>query len=189
MSTEQKPQKPSQQKQSAAKKQNGFSRSNAIDQMLVPGEKIIERAVISPYIYWRSVAVFLLALLVGKIAVELGVLLLVTAILMVIHVTIKKEILMLVLTNKRILCRYGILQVDVVDLRFSKIESVELERMLPGYIFGYSNVVFMGTGNRYVVIPFVANGIEIRQAYNRLTLDDDDELLDAPVKTKDDTDS
>ena len=65
-------------------------------------------------------------------------------------------------------------KVDVVDMRFSKIESVELERMAAGYIMGYSNVVIMGTGNRYVVIPYVANGPEIRQAYNRLTLIDED---------------
>ena len=100
----------------------------------------------------------------------------VTAIIMFAYVTLKKEILMLVLTNKRMLFRYGILQVDVVDLRFSKIESVELERMVPGYIMGYANVIIMGTGNRFVVIPYVENGPEIRQAYNSLTLSDDEDL-------------
>ena len=87
-----------------------------------------------------------------------------------------KEILLMVLTNKRVLVRYGILQVDVVDMRFSKIESIELERMIPGYILGYANVVLMGTGNRYVVIPFVDNALEFRRAYNKLTLVDDEEL-------------
>ena len=145
--------------------------------LLVEGEEVIERAVISPAIYWKAVAVLCLAVFFALVfAIELGILLAVTAVLMIIHAVLKKEILMLVLTNKRMLFRYGILQVDVVDIRFSKIESIELERMPPGYLMGYSNVIIMGTGNRLVVRPYVANGPEIRQSYNRLTLSDDDAL-------------
>lgn len=150
-------------------------RLQGADDLLVKGEQVIEQAVIHPLgIYWKGLGVLIFAVLVGLLVFELGVLLAVTAIIMLIYATIKKEILMLVLTNKRMLFRYGILQVDVVDMRFSKIESVELERMPPGYIMGYSNVVIMGTGQRYVVIPYVANGPEIRQAYNRLTLTEDE---------------
>ncbi|MEM7651304.1 MAG: PH domain-containing protein [Pseudomonadota bacterium] len=162
------------------KKSGFFKRNNEVDQMLVKGEEVVERAVIHPLgIYWKSIAVFILAVLVSLFVVfELGALLAVTALLMFAYAALKKEILMIVLTNKRMLFRYGILQVDVVDLRFPKIESVELERMPPGYLMGYSNVVIMGTGNRFVAIPYVANGPEIRQAYNRLTLADDDLLED-----------
>lgn len=150
-------------------------RLQGADDLLVKGEQIVEQAVIhSLGIYWKGLAVLAFAVLVGLLVFELGVLLAVTAIIMLIYATIKKEILMLVLTNKRMLFRYGILQVDVVDIRFSKIESVELERMPPGYIMGYSNVVIMGTGQRFVVIPYVANGPEIRQAYNRMTLGEDE---------------
>ncbi len=159
------------------KKSGFFKRNDDIDKMLVKGEKIVEQAIISPFIYWQSAGVFALAVIVGLFVVfELGALLAVTAILMFVYAALRRQIMMLVLTNKRILFRYGILQVDVVDLRFSKIESVELERMPTGYVMGYANVVMMGTGNRYVVIPYVENGPEIRQAYNRMTLADDKDL-------------
>ncbi len=162
-----------------AEKKSGFlKRNDDIDQMLVKGEEVVVRADISQFIYWQSAVVFVFAVLVSLVVFELGALLGFTAILMFIYVTLKKEILLLVLTNKRMLFRYGILQVDVVDIRFSKIESVEIERMLPGYIMGYSNVVIMGTGNRYVVIPYVANGPAVRQAYNKLTLVEDEDLKD-----------
>lgn len=151
-------------------------RKASINELLVPGEEIVLQGRVHWAIYWRTAAVFLLALIVATQIVELGVLLLGSAILMLIHAYLKKEILLLVLTNKRVLVRYGILQVDVVDMRFSKIESIELERMIPGYILGYANVVLMGTGNRYVVIPFVDNALEFRRAYNKLTLVDDEEL-------------
>lgn len=144
-----------------------------IDSMLVPGEQVVAQAEIHWGIYWQSVAVFILSLIVGLMVWQLGVLLMITAVAMFIYASVKKHILFLVLTNKRVLTRYGILQVDVVDIRFSKIESVELERMPTGYIMGYANLVIMGTGNRYITIPYVANAPDIRQAYNRLTLGDD----------------
>lgn len=149
------------------------------DSILVKGEEIVAEAVIHPLgIYWKGIAVLIFGVLLALFVFELGVLLAVTAAIMLIYATIKKEILMLVLTNKRMLFRYGILQVDVVDLRFNKIESVELERMPPGYLLGFSNVVIMGTGQRYIVIPYVANGSEIRQAYNRLTLSEEEREME-----------
>lgn len=143
----------------------------AAEERLLPGEVIRESAVIHNGIFWKAGAVFLIAILVALFVVkELGILLAVTAVLMGIYAIVKKEILMLVVTNRRILVRYGILQVDVVDMHFDKVESVELERMAPGYIMGYSNVVVMGTGNRYIVIPYVANGVSVRRAYNEAVL-------------------
>ncbi len=146
------------------------------NEMLVKGEEIIEEALIHDGIYWQSLAVLIFSIVVGVfMALELGFFLAIVALLMFVYATVRKEILLLVLTNKRILVRYGILQVDVVDIRFDKIESIELERMATGYLMGYSNVVVMGTGNRYIVIPYVANGAEIRRSFNRLTLTDEEE--------------
>jgi hypothetical protein len=145
-----------------------------VSDMLVKGEEIVVEAVIHNGIYWRTAVVFIFAIIMALLVFELGLLLLVVSILMFVHVTAKKSLLMLIVTNKRVLLRYGILQVDVVDMRFSKIESIELERMMPGYLMGYANVVLMGTGNRYSVIPFVANAVELRRAYNKITLADDD---------------
>lgn len=143
----------------------------AAEERLLPGEVILESAVIHNGIFWQAGAVFLIAIIFAIfIVLELGILLAVAAVLMGVYAILRKEILMLVVTNKRILARYGLLQVDVVDMHFDKIESMELERMLPGYMMGYSNVVVMGTGNRYIVIPYVANGIAVRRAYNEATL-------------------
>ena len=156
-----------------------ISRSQAdIHERLVEGETILKTAVISDFIYWRAVAVFIFAVLLALLVpmvMELGVLLAIVAFIMAAHATILKSILMLVITNKRVLVRYGILQVDVVDIHHDKIESMELERMLTGYFMGYANIVIMGTGSRYIVIPFVANGIELRRAYNEISLNGKEE--------------
>lgn len=146
-----------------------------VEERLVPGEKIVKTGKIHTLgIYWKSVAVLLLSVILANYVFELGAVLAGAGVLMFIHATILHKILLVVLTNKRVLVRYGIVQVDVVDVHFDKIESMELERMLPGYIMGYANIVIMGTGNRYIIIPYIANGVEIRRAYNEMVFEKDE---------------
>ncbi|NCT41181.1 MAG: PH domain-containing protein [Alphaproteobacteria bacterium] len=171
-----KAQSASRKRRSSGAKAKASSRFSVdVNSMLVDGETVIEQGVISGGIYWKAIAVLIVSILVALfVVIEIGILLAVVSILMFVHATIMREILLFVLTDRRVFVRYGILQVDVVDIRFSKIESVELERMLPGYILGYANLVVMGTGNRYIVIPFIANGVQIRRRYNEMTLAEDD---------------
>ena len=144
-----------------------------IQDLLVEGEERVVNAAIHGAIYWRVVAVAILAVLVFIfIAPELGFFLAIVSGAMGLYAYAMTQILMLTLTNKRVLARSGLLQVDVVDIAFDKIESIELERMLPGMIFGYSNVVVMGTGQRMIVIPFVKNGIQFRRAFSEYSLKD-----------------
>ena len=142
--------------------------------MLVDGEKVVDTAEISNGIYWKAIAVLIAAILIALFIIEIGVLLAVVSLLMFAHATLTKEVLLLVLTDRRIFVRYGILQVDIVDVRFSKIESIELERMLPGYLLGYASLIISGTGNRFIVIPFVSNGVQIRRNYNKMALADEE---------------
>ena len=147
-----------------------------INDMLVKGETIIEEARISQFIYWQSAAILILAILIAlTLAIELGALLAVVALIKFAYATLKREILMCTLTDRRIFVRYGILQVDIVDIHFDKIESIELERMPTGYLMGYATLIIAGTGNRFIAIPYVDNAIAFRRAYNRLTLEDGDE--------------
>lgn len=151
-------------------KEQGF-----IEGRLVKGEEVVKSAVIHKAIFWQSIAVLIFAVLVGLfLARELGILLLIVAGLMALYAHARRVVLTFVLTNKRVLVRYGLLQMDVVDIRFDKIESIELERMPTGMMMGYANVVVMGTGNRYISIPYVANGRAIRKAYNDMTLGDEE---------------
>lgn len=165
--------------QSREKKRKSKKHHDAFDiisDKLVQGEEVIIQAQISEYIFWKATVVGVFSLFVMLFLVfEIGVLLLVAALIMFAVAAAKRSIMVLALTNKRILVRYGLLMVDVVDIRHDKIESIELERMLTGFLMGYSNVVVMGTGNRYIVIPYVANGPQIRRKYNEVIIGDDEE--------------
>lgn len=152
-----------------------------IESILLKGEKIVLSCRVHWGVYWKSAAIFFFAMLVGLlIAPQLGFILLVASFVAAIHAYFMSKMLLLVLTNKRVLMRYGILQVDVVDMRFRNIESIELERMLPGFLLGYSNVIVMGIGQRVVRIPYLTNGVTFRRAFNELVLGNEEEEVAAP---------
>lgn len=154
-----------------------------LESLLMKNEKLIVACDVHWGIYWKSVTLLFIALLVWIfIAPELGYILLVAAIIGIVHAYILTRMLLLVLTNKRILMRYGILQVDVVDMRFKNIESIELERMLPGFLLGYSNVIVMGIGQRTVRIPYLTNGVTFRRAFNELILGTEEEEAEDAVQ-------
>lgn len=141
-----------------------------IEKMLVAGEEVILRARLHPAIYWKSVAVLAFAMLIGVLILPFLVLFGVVGITMLIVSMVTQHYLLLAITNKRVLARYGLLQMDVVDIRLSKIESIDLERMLPGHLFGYANVVVMGTGQRLIRVPYIANAEAFRRFYNEMVL-------------------
>lgn len=156
-----------------------------LKRMMVSGEEVVLRAELHNAIYWKSVAILILGVLVWFfVARPLGYLLLTVGVIMVVLAIITKHYLLLAITNKRVLARYGLLQMDVVDIRFSKIESIDLERMLPGHLFGYATVVVMGTGQRFIRIPFIANAEAFRRYHNEITLVregiKEDEIEDLP---------
>lgn len=141
-----------------------------IEKILVKGEEVILRAELHGAIYWKSVAVLILAFFLSLFIIQLGLLLAAVGVIMLCIAVITKHYLLLVVTNKRVLARYGLLQMDVVDIRLSKIESIDLERMLPGQLFGYANVVVMGTGMRMIRVPYIRNADSFRRYYNEMVL-------------------
>ena len=169
---------PSKPAASAARK----TREALIRERLLTDEKVIANATISSGIFWKAIAVFIFAIVVAVFfAKELGVFFAIVSVLMAVYAIILKEVLLFIVTNKRIMVRYGLLQVDIVDIHFDKVESVELARMLPGYLLGYSNIVVVGTGGRVIVIPYIENGVALRRAFNEMTLNRSAEMPPTPV--------
>ena len=146
-----------------------------IEKILVNGEEVILRADLHGAIYWKSVAVLIVALLLTLFLQipQLGILIGIVGVIMLCIAILTKHFLLLAITNKRVLARYGLLQMDVVDIRLSKIESIDLEHMLPGHIFGYANVVVMGTGQRLIRVPYIRNSDAFRRYYNEMVLADE----------------
>lgn len=149
---------------------------NILASMLMPDEKIVHQVEISSGIYWKGLTMLVVAILVMLKAFVLGCFLLFVAgiILLVAHMT--KYFLLLAATDKRILVRSGIINLDVIQMRYSKIESVELAWTIMGQLLGYASVVISGTGQRVTIIPYVADAIKFREKMTQILLDKDEML-------------
>jgi hypothetical protein len=150
-----------------------------LESMLMPGEKIMALAAISNGIYWKGIVLFIVSFVIIFMAFALGAFLMFVSLLMLSIAYLTKYYLLLGATNKRIIIRSGIVNFDVIQLRYSKIESVELAWTIMGQIFRYASVVITGTGRRVVVIPFVSNAAEFRGIISEILMRKEEAMEEA----------
>ena len=143
------------------------------------GEKVLARAKISLGIYWKAFAVLLIAILFLLIAYQLTYFLLLISFLLFMYAFILKSIITLVVTDQRIFIRAGMLKIDTVQLRMERIESVEVQKTLVGYMVGYGTVIITGTGSQFAFIPYVENSAQIRNALDEVLYRRDKNLQNA----------
>lgn len=125
------------------------------DVSVLPDERVVKVATFSNGIYWKSGAVFLFSLILMMKVQNLGIFLMLVAGVMFGLAYITRHYMVLILTNKRILVRSGLIRMDTIQLPIERIESVELERTLPGLALGYASVILTGTGSRVMGVPYV----------------------------------
>lgn len=138
--------------------------AEGIKALLHDDEHIIRVATIHPGIYWKTCAMGVLTfiLIIYPFTFNLGVFAALVTLVMFSLATLYKHFLLLALTNKRVFLRHGIIRVDTIQIRHSRIESVETERTIMGQILGYASVVIFGTGSRNTAIPFIADALAFR---------------------------
>ncbi len=139
---------------------------------LTEDEHMVDTAVIHSAIYWKGVAVIIVGmLLLPGFATTLGVFLMVVGALMLTLAHLTRTYLILAATNKRIFIRSGILYADMIELRYTQVESIELGITPIGQIFGYGSVIVTGTGQRRVIVPFITDAIGFRKKLNDILVD------------------
>ena len=134
------------------------------------GEEILAVCRIHGAIFWKSVAVLLVAIFFLIVAFNLGVFLLIVAAIMFGIEFLTRHFLILAATNRRVLVRSGILYQDVIDLRYHQIETVELGAGPFAQMFGFANVIITGTGQRRMIVPYIADPMEFRDKVNGILL-------------------
>ncbi|MCM2344061.1 MAG: PH domain-containing protein [Alphaproteobacteria bacterium] len=146
----------------------------ALESILMPDEKVLRVATISPGIYWKGVVVFVLAALVMIKAFALGLFLMFVSVLMLAVSYLTRYFLLLAATDKRVIIRHGIINLDTIQFRYTKLESVELSRTIIGQLLGYASVVITGTGSRVTVVPFIADASKFRAELNKILFEQDE---------------
>ena len=68
---------------------------------------------------------------------------------------LKRNLIEMVCTNKRVVRRTGIVNVTTEELNRERIESVEMHQSILGRIFNYGDIFFSGTGTSKLVFKFI----------------------------------
>ena len=138
------------------------NRSADLPVSLREGEKVLGRAFVAYGVYWKTIAVFTIAALLSLIAVPLGVFLSGVGFALFVYEFLLRKLLLMFITNQRVILRSGIIKIDTVQIRLDRIESVEIQRTLIGQLMGYATLVITGTGTRLAFIPYLANAPQLR---------------------------
>lgn len=117
---------------------------------LSQGEEIKEKVKLHWYNYLRSffLGLILLFILIVYIAVPIKE---VIYVFLFVLVCLLYDILTLytmemVVTNKRVVYRKGIICIKTEELKTEKIEAIEIKQTILGRILGYGNICFAGLG-------------------------------------------
>ena len=134
---------------------------------LRPGEKLLVRGRISGGIYWKTIAFALITVAITLlIAWQLGVLFALVTGVAGLYAFLMSRSLLLVITDQRVFIRSGIIKIDTIQLRYDRIESVEIQRTIPGHILGYATIMITGIGAKLGFIPYLDNAVKIRDVMN-----------------------
>ncbi len=74
-----------------------------------------------------------------------------------------------VITNKRIICKTGIISRRTVEMNLNKIESVNVDQGIMGRMLGYGTITLIGTGGTRESFPDISNAVEFRKRFQEVS--------------------
>lgn len=123
-----------------------------VENALLQGERIIYKGEIS---IWSLLPLIIIGLLLMA-ANGIGLIFWIIAV-------IKYQTTELVITNKRIIAKFGLIRRSTIEMNISKIESIQVEQSILGRIFDYGSLAISGAGNPKTPIPDISNPMNFRR--------------------------
>jgi membrane protein YdbS with pleckstrin-like domain len=145
-----------------------------VESVLAPGEKIVHRAAIS---HWK----FLLSYLLGALALAAAVaawligakehaawnaaaaILALIGVIIIAAALVRRGTTELVLTDRRIITKHGLVSRDTVEMHLAKVESLHVNQGLLGRLLDYGDVTVVGTGSSLEPLRGIASPLELRR--------------------------
>jgi len=118
-----------------------------------------ERIVYEARLHW---IIFVPAALITLIGLVFPPVLLVAFVFLLIA-TITYTSTELVITDRRVLAKFGFIRRITFEQNLSRIEGANLEQSIPGRIFGYGTIAIRGVGQGRTPIPQIADPLEFNR--------------------------
>ncbi len=128
--------------------------SSYVDQVLVPGERVVHVGRTSLWSVWHLLVFGLLLLP----AFGLGLVLWAVA-----YVRIRST--ELAVTTKRLIVKHGFIRRSTIEININKVESIQVNQSLMGRMLGFGTLVIAGTGASHAPIDGIAEPLAFRRAF------------------------
>jgi uncharacterized membrane protein YdbT with pleckstrin-like domain len=146
-------------------------------QVLRPDEVVNYHGHLHWLIYLRGLLLLVLACVVYVLAFGSGVepnariafegfagVLAILALFSLAAAAIRRASTEVVVTNRRVIYKTGLISRRTVEMNISKIETVDVEQGILGRIFGFGTIMIRGTGATFEPLPRVAHPLALRNA-------------------------
>jgi len=148
--------------------------SSYVDSVLADGERIVYRAAISHwkfFLWYFAGSLFLMIALGAYIATasHTGASLamvaapLVIGLAVILSAIVRRQTTELVLTDRRIIMKRGLVSRDTVEMNLNKVESLHVNQGLMGRILDYGDVTVVGTGASLEPLCGISSPLELRK--------------------------
>ncbi len=74
-----------------------------------------------------------------------------------------------VLTNKRVVAKFGLISRKTVELKNTKVESVQVDQSIVGRMLNFGSIVVSGAGGPQAPIPNISDPLTFRSKLNEMT--------------------
>jgi uncharacterized membrane protein YdbT with pleckstrin-like domain len=145
-----------------------------VNKVLQPGEQVVRVGHRHWIIYHRAIFFALLAVIAFAVAYEynnyrpyaviVGGVLSAVALVFFVGAWFRQLILEIVVTNKRIIYKDGLIKIRTLEMNLDKVETVAVDQSILGRLLDYGTVDIKGTGQSMEKLPDIAAPIELRNA-------------------------
>ena len=143
-----------------------------IDSILEPGEQVRYHTTISWTIYAPAILLAILAiasLIVGAGSPSLtfagwfaAAVLALAALVAWVRAWFRRWTTEIVVTDRRIILKRGLIRRHTVEMNMQKVESVDVDQTLVGRLFNYGNVSIRGTGSSFETLKMIDSPLKLR---------------------------
>jgi uncharacterized membrane protein YdbT with pleckstrin-like domain len=120
-------------------------------------------------LHWVGYLPGILLLLIGAacafVPILAGLFVLVGSVLLIRHF-IANWTTEIVVTDRRVIYKTGLIRRNTVELSARKVEGVDVQQSIPGRIFNYGDLTIRGTGVGEISLKSIANPLDARRALN-----------------------
>jgi uncharacterized membrane protein YdbT with pleckstrin-like domain len=127
--------------------------SSYVNQVLVPGEQIVHQGKPS---LWGDWLLWLVGII--TIPIVIGVIILIVA-------YIRYKSTELVITNKRIIAKFGFITRRTTEIQLNKVESIAVEQGVIGRMLNFGTLTVTGTGASFAPIPNISDPLTFRKKF------------------------